>query len=70
VRNGVEALRVLEFFSPAPRLLVMTGIDASKTITRVICPAESVQLVCKPMAVQPGTKAARIRFVLPKPKTD
>lgn len=68
--TGVEALRVLEFFSPSPRLLVMTGIDASKTMSRVICPAESVQLVCKPMAVQPGTKAARIRFVLPKPKTD
>ena len=67
---GMETLRVLEFFTPSPRLLVMTGIDTSKTITRVICPAETLQLVCKPMTVQTGTKAARVRFVSPKPKVD
>jgi hypothetical protein len=68
--TGMEMLRVLEFFTPSPRLLVLTGIDAAKTITRVICPAESLQLVCKPMAMPAGTKPARIRFVSPKPKAD
>ena len=50
------------------RVLVLTGLDTERTITRVICPADSLQLVCKPMPVQAGTKAARIRFVVPKPK--
>ena len=65
---GLETLRVLEFFSPSPRVLVLTGLDTERTITRVICPADSLQLVCKPMPVQAGTRAARIRFVVPKPK--
>lgn len=67
---GFETLRVLEIFSAAPRVLVLTGIDADKNVTRIISPADAVQLVCKPLAVQPGTKAARIRFVLPRPKPD
>lgn len=65
---GLETLRVLEFFSPTPRVLVLTGLDTERTITRVICPVDTLQLVCKPMPVQAGTKAARIRFVVPKPK--
>lgn len=68
--TGLETIRVFEFFTPSPRLLVLTGIDSAKTITRVVSPAESLQLVCKPMAVQPGTKAVRIRFVSPKPKQE
>jgi hypothetical protein len=67
---GLETLRVLEFFSPSPRVLVLTGLDTERTITRVICPVETLQLVCKPMPVQAGTKPARIRFVVPKPKAD
>ena len=68
--TGMEMLRVLEIFTPSPKLLVLTGIDATKTVTRVVCPAESLQLVCKPMQAQAGTKPARIRFVSPKPKPE
>ncbi len=67
---GFETLRVLEIFSPAAKVLVLTGIDAEQNTTRIVSPAEAVQLVCKPMAVQPGTKAARVRFVLPRPKPE
>lgn len=65
---GAETLRVFEFFTRSARVIVLTGIDAEKTITRVVCPAESLQLVCKPMAVKPETKPVRIRFVQPRPK--
>ena len=68
--TGMEMLRILEFFTPTPRLLVLTGIDSAKTITRVVCPAESLQLICKPMTTPAGTKPARIRFVSPKPKAE
>ena len=68
--TGMEMLRILEFFTPAPRLVVLTGIDATKTITRLVCPAETLQLVCKPMPVPAGIKPARIRFVVPKPKAE
>jgi len=65
---GLETLRVLEIFTPSPRVLVLTGIDPDKNVTRVISPSDSVQLVCKPMAVQTGAKPARIRFIVPRPK--
>jgi hypothetical protein len=42
---------------------VLAGIDAEKNITRVISPAESLQLTCK---VLKATKPARIRFITPK----
>src|SRR5262249_35793376 len=65
---GLETLRVLEFYAPSGQLLVMTGIDTSRNVTRVISPVESVQLVCKVMSVQAGSKPARVNFINPKPK--
>ena len=65
--SGLETVRVLEVFVPSWRVAVLTGIDAEKSITRIITPVESLQLVCKAMPVQVGGKAARIRFVTPKP---
>ena len=64
---GLETLRVLEFFSPAPQVLVMTGIDTERNVTRVISPVGSVQLVAKVMSVAPGGKAARVNFIAPGP---
>jgi hypothetical protein len=64
--TGLETLRVLEVYAPSWRVVVLTGIDVDKVITRVICPVESLQLVCKPMPVRLGAKPARIRFVTPK----
>ena len=64
---GMETLRVLEIFAPSKRLLVLTGIDSDRAVTRVISPVESLQLVCKTMPVQAAAKPARIRFITPKP---
>ena len=67
---GSESMRVLEIFAPSAKLLVLTGIDADRTVTRVISPAESLQLVCKPQHVQSGVKATRIKFIVPKARPE
>ena len=67
---GADVVRVLEVFAPTWKVLVLTGIDAEKVITRVVCPAEGLQLVCKQMPTQEGAKPARVRFVVPKPKPE
>ena len=65
---GLETLRVTEFYAPSAQLLVMTGFDTDRNITRVISPVETLQLVCKVMPVQAGGKATRVNFINPKPK--
>src|SRR5437867_5228607 len=59
VKAGAETIRVLEFFAPSWRVLVVTGLDANKNIARLISPVESVQLVCKVIKAPPSTKPAR-----------
>jgi hypothetical protein len=63
---GLETLRVLEIFAPSKRVLVLTGIDSERAVTRVISPVDSLQLVCKTLPVQAAAKPARIRFIQPK----
>ena len=60
-----ETLRVVEMFAPSDRVLVLTGLDAERVVTRVVAGADTVQLVCKPVGVKDGAKAVRIRFVTP-----
>jgi hypothetical protein len=67
---GPESMRVFEIYAATPKVLVLTGIDADRTVTRVISPAESLQLVCKPQSVQGGGKATRIKFIVPKPRPE
>lgn len=68
--TGLETLRVLEVFVPSWKVVVLTGIDTDKRITRIISPAESLQLVCKQMSLAPPAKPTRIRFITPKPKPE
>jgi len=42
-------------------------VDEAKNTTRVVSTAESLQLVCKVMKVQPPGKPARVGFRIPKP---
>jgi hypothetical protein len=67
---GDQTLRIVEIFAPTWRVLVLTGIDVDKAVTRVITAPESLQLVCKPMPVQAGAKPVRVRFITPKPKPE
>ncbi len=64
--NGVETLRVLDFFVPSPQVIVLAGLDSEKNIMRVISPADCLQLTCKVIKLQPPAKPARIRFLSPK----
>ena len=65
--NGLETLRVLDVFVPSPQVIVLAGIDGEKNITRVIAPAESLQLTCKVVKTAAGVKPVLIRFITPKP---
>jgi hypothetical protein len=65
---GNEALRVVEIFMRSRNVLVLTGYDAEKNITRVVAHVEGLRLVCKVMKSVPGAKPVRISFVAPKPK--
>ncbi len=67
---GAEMVRVLEFFVPSWRVVVLTGIDTDKRITRMVSPVEALQLVCKSMPAPEGAKPTRIRFIAPKPKQE
>lgn len=64
--NGLETLRVMDFFVPSPQVMVLAGLDAEKNIMRVVAPADSLQLTCKVMKILPPAKPARIRFLTPK----
>ncbi len=63
---GIETVRVLEVFVPSPNVVVLTGIDTNRSVTRVISHIESVQFVCKVVKAQPPARPARINFIVPK----
>jgi hypothetical protein len=67
LHNGLEAIRVLEIYIPSWNLAVLTGIDTERNLTRVIAPAETLQLICKVMKVQAGAKAVKVALIAPKP---
>ena len=66
--SGNEKIRVMEIFLPTPRVAVLSGYDAERSLARVISPVESLQLVTKVGKVAPGAKAARVGLVTPKPR--
>ena len=66
--NGVEKIRVMDVIMPSWRVVVLSGLDADRNLTRVISPVESLQLVTKVMKLAPGAKAARVGLISPKPK--
>ncbi len=65
---GGESIRVLDMFAPSSKVLVLTGTDREKQLTRIVSPADAVQLTCKPSAVATGAKPVRLRFIVPNPK--
>jgi len=67
-QSGVERIRVMEIFLPAPQIAVLSGTDANRNTTRVISPIDSVLLLCKVMKAPAGAKPIRVTLVSPKPK--
>jgi hypothetical protein len=63
-----QSVRVVEIFAPSRQIVVLTGHDSDRALTRIIAGVESLQLVCKVAKAQPGAKPLRIALVTPKPK--
>jgi hypothetical protein len=63
-----ERIRVMEIFTPARQMAVLSGTDSERNLARVISAIDSLQLVCKVVKVAPGAKPARVALVTPKPK--
>jgi hypothetical protein len=70
VQSGTEMVRVYECFLPSGQVIVLSGTDREKNITRVVAPAGGVQLTCKVLKVQAGAKAARVAFKAPRQKPE
>ena len=64
--NGTEKIRVMEIYFPNWKLAVLSGHDAERNLTRVMSPAESVQLIAKVVKAAAGSKPARVGLVAPK----
>lgn len=65
---GSEKIRVMEIFLPSPQVVVLTGLDAARAMTRVVSAAAALQLVTKTAKVPAGAKPLRVALVLPKSK--
>ena len=65
---GRERLRVVEIFMRSRNVVVLTGYDAEKNVTRIVASVASLQLICKVVKAPDGVKPIRISFVAPKPK--
>ncbi len=66
--SGAETIRVLEVFVPSWSVVVLSGIDTDKNITRVVAHADTIQLVCKVVKAAPPAQPLRVGFITPKPK--
>jgi hypothetical protein len=67
-QNGGERIRVIEFIMPSWHLVILSGLDADRNLTRVISGVDSLQLVAKVMKLQPGVKPTRVGLVTPRSK--
>jgi hypothetical protein len=68
--QGAERIRVMEIFLPSPQVVVLTGLDANRTLTRVISAAAALQLICKTVKTAPGSKPIRVGLITPQPATN
>lgn len=65
-QSGVERIRVMEMFLRSAQVMVLSGQDAQRNLTRVIAPVASLQLLCKTMKVPEGARPVRVALVTPK----
>jgi len=65
---GTERIRILEIYLPSPQVAVLTGLDASRVLVRVVSAVDALQLVTRTSKIQAGAKAAKINLVMPKSK--
>ena len=63
-QQAAERIRVLEIFVPSAHVVVLTGLDPNRALTRVISAPSALQLVCKTGKVAPGGKPTRVNLVM------
>lgn len=68
LQSGPEKIRVMEMFLPSSQVVVFTGIDSNRVMTRIVSAVGAVQLLIRTGKAQPGSKAVRINLVMPKGK--
>jgi len=67
LHNGLETMRVMEIYVPSWGVAVLSGIDSDRNLTRVISPADRLQLICKVMKATAGAKPVKVAVIAPKP---
>ena len=67
--NGAEQIRVAEIYVPNWHVFILTGLDSDKNLTRIICPVETTQLICKVLHVQPPATPTRVKLNVPAQKS-
>ncbi|HVW10698.1 MAG TPA: hypothetical protein VHC90_19055 [Bryobacteraceae bacterium] len=67
LRAGDDMMRVTEIFIPSPQVLVLTGADSQRRLTRIVSAAATLQLICKVLPVTPGAQPLRLRILTPAP---
>jgi len=63
LQSGAEKIRVMEMFLPSPHVVVLTGIDANRLLTRVVSAVSALQVVVRTAKVQASAKPVRINLV-------
>ena len=63
---GNETIRILEIFAPSWQVIVLSGIDSDRNVTRVISHADNLQLICKVMKSRTPEKPIRVGITTPK----
>ena len=63
---GTQAIRVLEIFVPTWQAVVITGLDADKSVTRVVAHSNALEFMCKAVKTPPGAKPVRVNVITPK----
>ncbi len=61
-----ERLRVTELFLRSPQVMIVSGQDSTRGLTRVITPVASLELLCKTVKVAAGARPVRVALVTPK----
>lgn len=67
LRAGDDMMRVTEVFIPSPQVLVLTGTDSQRRLTRIVAAVSTLQLICKILSVAPGAQPVRLRILTPAP---
>jgi len=62
-QTPAERIRVLEIYAASKQVVILSGPDPERKLTRVVAAVESLQLVCKVAKATPGAKATRVNLV-------